>query len=236
MRIDKMISNSGHGSRSEIKKYLKYGNVKVNGEVVKAATTKVDIEKDLVELFRERIIYKKNIYLIMNKPAGVVSATKDNSYETVIDLLDDFYKSFNPFPVGRLDIDTEGLLLITNDGKFSYNLLSPKKHVPKTYYALIDAPIDENDVSEFKKGLNINDEYITKPAILDIINSGENESEIHVTIEEGKYHQVKRMFKSSGKHVTYLKRIKMANLELDENLKNGEYREISEEEMELLNK
>lgn len=234
MRIDKLLSNIGFGSRKEVKQLLKTGAVKIDGEPVKDPKTHVDPDQQQVTVNDERVEYKEFVYLLMNKPAGYLSATEDEYQETVIDLLEMEDAVFQPFPVGRLDKDTEGLLLLTNDGQLSHQLLSPKKHVPKTYYATILGEVTNDDVIEFKKGVELDDGYVTKPAKLEIISSG-NQSIIHVTITEGKFHQVKRMFESVGKKVTYLKRISMGPIELDEEeLKTGEYRELTEEEVEAL--
>ncbi|MGD7024290.1 rRNA pseudouridine synthase [Rossellomorea vietnamensis] len=233
MRIDKLLSNMGYGSRKEVKKHLKGGGTIVNGEVVKDAKFQVDPEKDTVTVHGEEVVYKEFVYLMMNKPPGVLSATEDAEGETVIDLLEMEDQIFNPFPVGRLDKDTEGLLLITNDGQLSHQLLSPKKHVPKTYFAVIDGEVTEEDVTAFAKGVTLDDGYETKPGELEIISSGLR-SEIQLTITEGKFHQVKRMFEAVGKRVIYLKRMSMGPLPLDETLELGEYRELTEEEVEEL--
>ncbi len=234
MRIDKLLSNVGFGSRKEVKQLLKKGAVKIDGEPVKDPKTHVIPDQQEVTVNEEIVEYKEFVYLIMNKPAGYLSATEDEYQETVIDLLEMEDAVFQPFPVGRLDKDTEGLLLLTNDGQLSHQLLSPKKHVPKTYYAVILGEVTNEDVIAFKKGVELDDGYVTKPAKLEILSSG-NQSTIHVTITEGKFHQVKRMFESVGKKVTYLKRISMGPIVLDEEeLKTGEYRDLSEEEVELL--
>jgi 16S rRNA pseudouridine516 synthase len=233
MRIDKMLANLGYGSRKEVKMLLKNKAVKINDRIVKDAKEQVDPAKDTVTLNSEKVEYKEFIYLMMNKPPGVISATEDTREETVIDLLQIEDAVFNPFPVGRLDKDTEGLLLITNDGKLSHRLLSPKKHVPKMYFAVIKGEVTEEDKHAFKKGVMLDDGYVTKPGELTILKSGET-SDIELTISEGKFHQVKRMFESVGKKVVYLKRISMGPLELDETLELGEYRELTEEEVELL--
>lgn len=230
-RLDKVLSNLGYGSRKEIKSLVKRGEVEVNGEIAKSNDIKVDPNNDEIKVNGEKVNYRKYIYIMMNKPQGVVSATFDNYDETVIDLLEPEHAAFNPFPVGRLDKDTEGLLLITNDGELNHKLTSPKWHVNKVYYAQINKPVDENDVEAFKKGIVIDDGYKCLPAKLEIITSDENGSEIYVTIQEGKFHQVKRMFEARGKSVLYLKRIKMGNLELDDNLEEGQYRELSKEEV-----
>lgn len=225
-----MLANLGYGSRKEVKQLLKDGAIKVNDVIVKNAKVHVDPEKDTVTLNEEVIEYKEFVYLMMNKPQGVISATEDAHDKTVIDLLELEDMVYSPFPVGRLDKDTEGLLLITNDGQLAHQLLSPKKHVPKTYFAVIDRDVTEEDVQAFRQGVTLDDGYLTKPGELKIINSGEN-SEIELTITEGKFHQVKRMFEAVGKRVVYLKRISMGPLGLDESLELGEYRELTEEEL-----
>jgi 16S rRNA pseudouridine516 synthase len=233
MRIDKMLANLGYGSRKEVKMLLKNKAVKVNDEVIKDAKYQVDPEKDEISLYNEIIEYKEYIYLMMNKPPGVISATEDTREETVVDILQIEDSVYNPFPVGRLDKDTEGLLLLTNDGKLAHRLLSPKKHVPKTYFAVIRGEVGEEDIAAFKKGVILDDGYLTKPGNLVILKSGET-SDIELTISEGKFHQVKRMFESVGKKVIYLKRLSMGPLKLDETLELGEYRELTEEEIEQL--
>ncbi len=233
MRIDKLLSNIGYGSRKEIKGLLKSGVVKVDGELIKEAKTHVDPNEQEITVHGEPVSYKEFIYLMMNKPPGVLSATEDFRQETVVDLLEIEDAVYNPFPVGRLDKDTEGLLLLTNDGQLSHQLLSPKKHVPKTYFAIINAPVTQEDVEAFKQGVTLDDGYETKPGELKILKA-DTESEIELTITEGKFHQVKRMFESVGKKVTYLKRISMGPLPLDENLELGEYRELTDAEVDLL--
>ncbi|QSS99296.1 rRNA pseudouridine synthase [Pontibacillus sp. ALD_SL1] len=233
MRIDKLLANMGYGTRKEVKKILKSGVVRVDAQPVKDAKTHVDPEQQEVTVFGEAVDYKEFIYLMMNKPQGLISATEDQHDTTVIDILQPEDSVFDPFPVGRLDKDTEGLLLITNDGKLTHQLLSPKKDVGKRYYALIDGEVTEDDVLAFQAGVTLDDGYKTKPAELTILQSGE-ESEIELVITEGKFHQVKRMFQSVGKTVTYLKRMSMAGLELDEDLEPGEYRELNDEEIQFL--
>lgn len=233
MRIDKLLSNMGFGSRKDMKKLLKSGAVKVNGVAVKDGKQHVDTANEEVSVHGEIVEYREFIYLMMNKPAGVISATEDNMHETVIDLLEYEDALFDPFPVGRLDKDTEGLLILTNDGNLSHQLLSPKKHVPKKYYATIDGIVTDEDVKAFEQGVTLEDGYHTKPGILTILNS-DLESEIELVITEGKFHQVKRMFESVGKTVTYLKRIEMGPLGLDDTLELGEYRELTDDELEML--
>ncbi|KXH87147.1 pseudouridine synthase [Sporosarcina sp. HYO08] len=233
MRLDKLLSNTGFGSRKEVKQLLKKGAVRVNGETVKDGAAHVDPNADEVTLLGERIIYKEFIYLMMNKPQNVLSATEDLRDRTVIDLLDGESQHFKPFPVGRLDKDTEGFLLLTNDGKLAHNLLSPKKEVPKTYYAHIAGVVTEEDAVQFAEGVTLDDGYFTKPGQLKIIQSA-SVSEIELTITEGKFHQVKRMFEAVGKKVIYLKRLSMGPLQLDEQLSLGAYRELTNEELAAL--
>ena len=233
MRLDKLLANMGYGSRKEVKALLKQKAVRVDDEIVKDSSLHVDPSKQNVTVFGERVEYIEYIYLMMHKPQGVISATEDKYDRTVIDLLDPIDQHFEPFPVGRLDKDTEGLLLITNDGQLAHNLLSPKKHVPKWYYAKIDGKVTESDIESFKQGVTLDDGYHTKPGELKILASGE-QSEIELMIQEGKFHQVKRMFEAVGKKVTYLKRLSMGSLELDPELPLGEYRHLTEEELKAL--
>jgi 16S rRNA pseudouridine516 synthase len=233
LRIDKLLANLGYGSRKEVKQLLKGGSVKVDDIIVKDAKQHVDPNNQTVTLNGEVIEYKEYIYLMMNKPPGVISATEDHHDETVIDLLELEDQIYEPFPVGRLDKDTEGLLLITNDGQLAHRLLSPKKHVPKTYFAVIDREVTEEDITAFAKGVMLDDGYVTKPGELKILKSGIR-SDIELTITEGKFHQVKRMFEAVGKRVVYLQRISMGPLKLDETLELGEYRELTDEEVESL--
>lgn len=230
MRIDKYLSNMGIGSRKEVKEYIKRGYVIVNGNPVTKATTHIDEVKDVVKFKDEDIEYKQYIYLMMNKPQGVVSATKDIG-DTVIDLIDKKYHGKDIFPAGRLDKNTEGFILLTNDGKLAHNLLSPRKKVYKKYYAIVEKPLKKEDIEIFENGVFLEGEdYLTMPARLEIID----ENSANVYIQEGKYHQVKRMFNACDNEVTYLKRISFGNLELDENLELGEYRELTEEELIIL--
>ncbi|WP_249659256.1 pseudouridine synthase [Lysinibacillus fusiformis] len=233
MRLDKLLANMGYGSRKEVKQLLKQKAVTVDGASVKDAAMHVDPEQQNVSVYGERVVYIEFVYFMMNKPPGVISATEDLRDETVIDLLEPFDQHFQPFPVGRLDKDTEGLLVLTNDGILAHNLLSPKKHVPKVYYAHIEGVVTEEDVEKFAEGVELDDGYMTKPGKLVILKSA-SQSEIELTIQEGKFHQVKRMFESVGKRVTYLKRISMGNLKLDDHLALGEYRELTAEELNCL--
>ncbi|GEN58025.1 pseudouridine synthase [Halolactibacillus alkaliphilus] len=233
MRIDKLLANSGFGSRKEVKQILKQGQVTVNGVVIKQPKEHVKPESDRIEVLGETLVYQEFVYFMMNKPPGVVSATEDMRDETVIDLLEPTDQVTSPFPVGRLDKDTEGLLLITNDGKLAHQLLSPKKDVGKCYYAKIDGKVTEEDIEVFKAGVVLDDGYKTKPAELMIISS-DDVSEIELVISEGKFHQVKRMFEAVGKQVTYLKRLRMGSLPLDPSLDLGEYRPLTEVELAYL--
>ena len=236
MRIDKLLSNMGYGSRREIKSDLKMGKITVNGITAKDPSSMIDTESDKVMYLDDLVEYREFVYIMMNKPQGVISATEDSREETVIDLLPDSYKAFSPFPVGRLDKDTEGLLIITNNGKMAHNMLSPKKHVKKLYYAHVSGKgLTQKDVLDFSRGIFLNeDNYKCLPAELKILDSKENESTCEVIIEEGKYHQVKRMFEASGRTVTFIKRISMGPIELDSNIAPGDFRELNDREMELL--
>ena len=250
MRLDKFLANSGIGTRKEVKEILKNKKVSVNNVFVKDGKIHIDEEKDIVKYENKIINYKPFVYIMMNKPAGVISATENSYHKTVIDLLNDEYRTYDIFPVGRLDIDTEGLLLLTNDGILSHNLLSPKKHVDKKYYVKIAKSLSEDDIKTLENGIKLEENFITKNAKVEIIcNNSEKESEdfdfgenesnknknsVYITISEGKFHQVKRMFKAVGNEVLYLKRVKMGNLLLDEKLKFGEYRELTEEELDDL--
>lgn len=230
MRLDKLLSHTGFGSRKEVKPLLKSGAVVVNGTIQKDSKTQVNSDKDQITVHGTPVVYQEFVYFMLHKPQNVVSATEDNVSETVIDLLAQEDTLTDPFPVGRLDKDTEGLLIITNDGTLAHNLLSPKKHIDKTYYAKIDGDVTAADVEAFAAGIELDDGYTCKPASLEIITP----NEINVTIQEGKFHQVKRMFAARGKTVSYLKRISMGNLQLDESLALGEYRPLTEAELAIL--
>ncbi|MDF2541140.1 MAG: ytzG [Herbinix sp.] len=229
IRLDKYLADMGVGTRSELKNYIRKGRVKLNGIVCNQPETKLNKSVDRVTFDDNPIEYEEYIYYMLHKPAGVVSATMDNVSKTVIDIIED-KKGKELFPVGRLDKDTEGLLIITNDGALAHQLLSPKKHVDKMYYAKVNGIVTEDDKEAFLKGVNIGEDDITLPARLTILLSDEI-SEIELTIQEGKFHQVKRMFEAVGKEVIYLKRLSMGGLTLDPNLKLGEYRRLTEEEV-----
>ncbi len=270
MRLDKMLGNLGYGTRSGIKALVRQGAVAVNGAAAKDPGMQIDPEKDEVRLDGERIAYRDTVYVLLHKPAGYVSATEDNRDRTVLELLDEETNVFSPFPVGRLDKDTEGLLLLTNDGKLSHELLSPRKHVPKTYQALVAGEVGPADVGRFADGVALDDGYVTLPAELKVLavsragesfehpemaeaadrtsrvpglrgaelaearRQGQALSWIELTIHEGKYHQVKRMFQAVEKEVVYLRRVAMGPLALDPALAPGEWRELTEEELAAL--
>lgn len=232
LRLDKYLAEMNLGTRSEVKKLITKGQIQVNGTIVKKPEFKLDPIRDRVQYQDREITYVTYEYYMLNKPSGVISATEDKRDTTVIDLIESRQRK-DLFPVGRLDKDTEGLLLITNDGALAHRLLSPKKHVDKTYYAKICGEVTKEDIEIFEKGVCIGDEKLTLPAKLVILKSGA-ESEIELTIQEGRFHQVKRMFQAVGKEVVYLKRLSMGGLSLDPSLKPGEYRKLTKEEMEQL--
>lgn len=232
LRLDKYLADMGCGTRSQVKKAISSRAVQVNGETVKSADLKIDTECDEVSFHGTPVRYADYEYYMLHKPAGVVSATEDSRETTVIDLIIEKQRK-DLFPVGRLDKDTEGLLLITNDGDLAHRLLSPKKHVDKTYYARVQGKVTADDIASFKTGVDIGEEKLTLPAELKILKS-DDESEIELTICEGKFHQVKRMFQAVGKEVVYLKRLRMGTLVLDETLKVGEYRKLTEKELKDL--
>ena len=257
IRIDKFLAEMSVGTRSEVKKMIRAGRITVNDEEVKRPEQKVDPDSDIVSVDGNLVIYSQYEYFMLNKPAGYVSATKDDEHMTVLELISE--KSRNDlFPVGRLDIDTEGLLLITNDGEISHKLLSPKSHVDKTYFLLTKGRVTEDDVDFLEKGIDIGDEKPTLPAkITDlsvlgwdeikeyhdrIYSSKEFDTEdktgeftsLYLTIHEGRYHQVKRMMAKVGKPVLYLKRVTMGTLKLDGKLPVGDYRKLTEKEVEDL--
>ncbi|MCR4697438.1 MAG: rRNA pseudouridine synthase [Lachnospiraceae bacterium] len=226
IRLDKYLADMGVGSRRDVKSILKAGRVKVNSVTVTEAEAKIDTESDNVELDGKRIGYEEYRYYMLNKPAGVISATKDKLSDTVIEIL----KGENTkdlFPVGRLDKDSEGLLIISNDGKFAHNVLSPAKHVDKTYFVRLDKKPNEEEISRIENGIDIGDDKPCLPARVEVIS----DDEAYITISEGRFHQVKRMFQAVGINVTYLKRISMGALKLDENLAPGEYKKLSKEEI-----
>ena len=234
MRLDKLIANMGFGTRKQIKKAVKDGQVLVNGQVVTDPGLKIDEENDNISIEGQKVEYREFIYLMLNKPKGYVSSTDDPYHPTILELLDPYYFNFSPHPVGRLDIDTTGLLLITNDGMLTHQLTNPKKGVVKWYEAYVEGRVTEKEVQIFNEGIYIASEYYTsRPAELEVLQRG-SISFVRVGISEGKYHQVKHMFRAVGMKVIELKRISMGELNLDESLKEGEYRELTDEEVKLL--
>lgn len=233
IRLDKFLTDMGCGTRSVIKNLVRKGKVSVNGEIIKKPEIKINEDEDVVLLDGEEIRYNRYEYFMLNKPDGYVSATTDRNEKTVLDLLKAEDRRKDLFPVGRLDKDTEGLLVISNDGEMAHKILSPKNHIAKTYYVKVNGRIENEHIEIFEKGIDIGEKNITKPGILKIIKSGDI-SEAELTIYEGKFHQVKRMFEAVGMKVVYLKRIKMGTLGLDETLKPGEYRRLTLEETEQL--
>lgn len=232
IRLDKYLADAGQGTRSQVKDLIRAGCVSVNGELVKKGDIKLDAGYDVVELAGKRIVRYEYEYYMLNKPAGVVSATTDNRDKTVIELISEA-KRRDLFPVGRLDKDTEGLLIITNDGILANNLLAPGKHVSKKYYAKVMGEVTEATVRMFEDGLDIGDDRVTAPAKLEIISAGE-QSSVNISITEGRYHQIKRMFLAVGMEVLYLKRLSMGNVKLDDSLECGDYRRLTDEEIRML--
>lgn len=232
LRLDKYLADMGLGTRSEVKQFIKKGQVLVNHEVIKKPECKVSTEEDEVICCGQKIGYTELEYIMLNKPQGVVSATEDRHDKTVLELITEKNRK-DLFPVGRLDKDTEGLLLLTNDGRLAHELLAPKKHVPKTYFVRVDGLVTEEDVELFAEGFQVDAELLAKPAKLEILKAAE-QSEVYLTITEGKFHQVKRMFQAVEKPVIFLKRVQMGSLILDPALKPGEYRNLTENELTLL--
>ena len=235
MRLDKYLVACAVGSRTEVKNFLKAGRVMVNGKKEKSAKLQINEETDEICFDGQKLEYEEFVYYMMNKPQGVISATEDSKHKTVLDLLDDLARSKEVFPVGRLDIDTHGLLLLTNDGQLAHALLSPKRHVDKTYLARINGVMTDADVETFAQGVPLKD-FTCQPAILELvsIDREKNQSLVRVTIAEGKFHQVKRMVAYCGKEVVDLQRLTMGTLTLDEGLKRGEWRRLTKEELEGL--
>ena len=233
LRLDRFLSEMNIGTRGEIKAWIRMGRVSINSRPCLRPEQKVIVDKDRICFDGQEIIYEDVLYFMLNKPTGVISATEDNKNKTVIDLIDTT-KRKDIFPVGRLDKDTEGLLLITNDGDLAHRLLSPKKGIDKVYYAKINGRVTDDDVALFLSGISIGEDRPCLPAKLEILQS-KDISEINITIQEGKYHQVKRMFEAVGKEVVYLKRISMGGLALDPLLKPGDYRRLTLYELEQLN-
>ena len=235
MRLDKFLVACAVGSRTEVKNFLKAGRVTVNGKKEKSAKLQIDEETDEICFDGQKLDYEEFVYYMMNKPKGVISATEDPNHKTVLDLLDDYARAKEVFPVGRLDIDTHGLLLLTNDGKLAHALLSPKRHVDKIYLARINGVMTDADVETFAQGVPLKD-FTCQPAKLELVSvdTEKDQSLVRVSIAEGKFHQVKRMVGYCGKEVVDLQRLTMGTLTLDENLKRGEWRRLTKEELEGL--
>lgn len=232
MRLDKFLAKCGLGSRTQVKNLIRSGQVQVDGLPAADCSLSLNPHTAQVTVAGKTVEYSEFHYLMLNKPAGTVSATRDNLHDTVLDLLPGQYRHLKLFPVGRLDRDTQGLLLLTNDGQLAHRLLAPKKQVPKTYHALIQGQVSDADKEAFAKGIALSD-FTTLPAKLSVI-SADDQSQVEVTICEGKFHQIKRMFHALGKDVLTLKRIAMGPLTLDASLAPGEVRELTEEELALL--
>ena len=233
-RLDKIIASTGKYSRREIKLLVRQGRVLVNGIPAGAPEEKYDPETISLAVDGEELCYRRYTWVMLHKPAGVLSATEDGRGKTVLDLLPEELRRQNLFPVGRLDKDTEGLLLLTNEGGLAHDLLSPRHHVDKVYYARVEGRLTQEDCRAFADGMTLGDGLECLPARLEILSAGEQESEAHVTLREGKFHQVKRMLAARGKPVRYLKRLQMGNLTLDLALVPGEYRFLTEAEVEKL--
>lgn len=229
IRLDKYLADMGLGTRSEVKSLIKKGKININGIVIKDSNFKIDTLKDVVLYEGNPIVYEQFEYYMLNKPAGVVSATTDAKDKTVIDLITSKKKK-DLFPVGRLDKDTEGLLIICNDGELCHNLLSPKKHVDKTYYVCLDKKLSKEAEKEVCEGVYIEKDVKSMPATLERIS----DDKVYLTIQEGKFHQVKKMFHAVGLEVIYLKRMSMGGLKLDESLKEGEFRPLTSDEIDYL--
>ena len=235
MRLDKFISTTTTLSRAEAKKIIKKG-ILINDILIKSPDYKVDEFNDQVIVNGNRLVYQKYVYIMMNKPKNTVSATEDAIERTVVDILRDEDRIYKVFPVGRLDKDTEGLMLLTNDGELAHKLISPKKDVEKKYYVEVSGELKNEHLKIIKEGVILEDGYRCKPARLEILDSSEGNSKANIFITEGKFHQVKRMMKSLGTTVTYLKRLSIGRLKLDENLKLGEYRYLTDDELNKLTK
>ena len=235
MRLDKFISTTTTLSRAEAKKVIKKG-ILINDKLIKTPDYKIDEFKDQVIINGNKLVYQKYVYIMMNKPKDTVSATEDAIERTVVDILRDEDRIYKVFPVGRLDKDTEGLMLLTNDGELAHKLISPKKDVEKKYYVEVSGELKNEHLKIIKEGVILEDGYRCKPARLEILDSSEGNSKANIFITEGKFHQVKRMMKSLGATVTYLKRLSIGSLKLDENLKLGEYRYLTDDELNKLTK
>ena len=234
-RLDKILASQGTLSRRDVKEIIKKGRITINGIVSKKSDVKIDIEKDEVALDGEIISLKKHVYIMLNKPQGVVSASESDTDETVVDLVPDELFRKGLFPAGRLDKDTTGFVLITDDGDFAHKILSPKNHIFKTYLATLEHHLTESDIEMLEKGITLADGTTLKEAKVEVLEDCDNPI-VKIMICEGKYHQVKRMFAAAGNKVIALHRSKMGELELDSSLKPGKCREITPKELELLEK
>lgn len=232
-RIDKILSSALNVSRTDVKKLIKKQSVTVNGAAVKSGNIKIDPDTDEIRLNGSPVVYQKYIYLMMNKPAGVISASDDKTQETVVDLVPEELRRDGLFPAGRLDADTTGFVLITDDGDFAHRILSPKNHVEKTYYARLAQRLSQGDIESFLSGIELKDGTLCLEARLSVVEDSDMPL-VEVVIHEGKYHQVKRMFAALGNRVMHLRRIKIGDLFLDENLSEGQCREITKEELRLI--
>jgi|SRR5690625_2799571 len=235
MRLDKVLSHAGYGSRRDVKGLVKKGMVTVDQVIVSNSGIHVDPDKQIITVGNQLVTYEQYIYLMLHKPKGYLTATKDAFQQTVLDLIPDEFTHYHLFPVGRLDKDTEGLLIITNDGLVNHQLTSPNREIFKTYYAIIDGFVTDVHIEQFKNGVELDDGYKTKPARLHIIKSADL-SEIELSISEGKFHQVKRMFESIGMTVHYLKRLSMGEIHLDNSLKRGQIRRLNDKELTYIQK
>lgn len=233
IRLDKFLADMQIGTRSQVKQMIRRKQVSVNGITALKPEQKVDCMNDTVTVSGQKVVYEKYRYLLLHKPAGYVTATTDKKEKTVLDLVPESMRK-NLFPVGRLDKDTEGLLLLTDDGALAHRLLSPAHHVDKTYYVQVDGKITEEDQRVFADGMDIGDEKLTLPAELKTVSVSSEQSTALVTIREGRYHQIKRMFLARGKKVLYLKRLSMGPIVLGDDLLPGMYRRLTEEEREAL--
>lgn len=231
-RIDKIIASQGQYSRSEVKKLVKSGRVTLDGRVLRSSDEKADPDVNVIAIDGKAIGYKKHLYIMLNKPQGVVSATDDREHETVIDLVPKDLRRDGLFPAGRLDGDTVGFVLITDDGDFAHEILSPKNHIMKTYHATLQRELTQEDIDAFRNGIELRDGTLCLEAEVTPIDSDVPMAQVKIC--EGKYHQVKRMFAALGNKVLYLKRVKMGELSLDENLEEGQCREITPEELKLI--
>jgi len=237
MRLDKLLTMLGEGTRAQAKELVRAGRVTIDGVPARDSGMQVDAERACVCLNGRRLEYKAVRHVMMNKPQGTLTAARDKKQKTVMDLLPPLYAAMDCMPAGRLDKDTEGLLVITSDGQLAHRIISPKKDVSKVYFARVAGTLDESDIAAFAAGLHIKDsdgEFDAKPAGLEIISCGGNESEVRVRVSEGKYHQVKRMLASRGAPVVYLKREQIGALKLDPALAPGQWREMTDEEVKLL--